>query len=85
MPCASTLPASLLDRPARPALLEIDDLRGRFLAPTQDEEVRRLQGQQLDRELAWEGYAAEADEQFAGIVRHATSVNRCTAEARGDR
>lgn len=84
MPCDNTLPATLLERPQRPALLEIEDLRGRFTAPTEGEEIRRLQAQQFDREIRWEGYATESDLQFAGIVNHATATNRCTARARGD-
>lgn len=91
MPCNNTLPASSVETPARPSLLVIEDLRGRFVAPTQSEdadglraEVRRLQNQQISRELRWEGYGTEYDHAFAGVINHATATNQCTARARGE-
>lgn len=85
MPCSNTLPASSVETPERPPLLVIEDLRGRFLAPTPDEDIRRLQDQQVARELRWEGYGTEYDHVFAGVINHATATNQCTAEARRGR
>lgn len=70
------MPDSILEAPARPRLLEIDDLRGRF--ETQP-------AQRLDREVQWEGYASARDAQFVGLLGIVTAANRCSHAAREER
>lgn len=75
------MPNSILETAERPALLEIQDLRGLSEA-TPESELARQQRQRLDRETQWEGYAAERDHQFAGLLGIVTETARCSREAR---
>ncbi len=74
-------PASTLEDPERPPLVEIDQLRGRLEATAQSERAR-LQTQALDRETRWEGYAARSDSRFVALLGVMTEANRCTVRAR---